>query len=143
MLKTLLLGLRLIMLILSGYEQVALENVALRQQLDIFKRNAPRPKLRRRDRLFWIVLLRIWKDWKSALVLVRPDTVVSWHQKRFKRWWKLSQPQGPGRPQVHVEIRTLVRKMAAANPLWGAPRVHGELLKLGFDISERTVSRLM
>ena len=137
-------GLRLIMLVLSGCEQVALENVALRQQLSIFKRNLPRPKLFRRDRLFWIVLSRICKEWKSALMVVQPDTVVSWQRKRFKQyWWKLSQPKGPGRPQVRAEIRTLIRKMAAANPLWGAPRVHGELLKLGFDISERTVSRLM
>jgi putative transposase len=104
----------------------------------------PRPKLFRRDRLFWIVLSRICKEWKSALMVVQPDTVVSWQRKRFKRyWWKLSQPKGPGRPQVRAEICILIRKMAAANPLWGAPRVHGELLKLGFDISERTVSRLM
>jgi putative transposase len=140
MLQTLLLGLRLIILVLTGYEQVALENVALRQQLGIFKRNLPRPKLFRKDRLFWIVLSRICKEWKSALMVVQPDTVVSWQRKRFKRYrWKLSQPKGPGRPQVRAEIRILIRKMAAANPLWGAPRVHGELLKLGFDISERTV----
>ena len=86
----------------------------------------------------------IWNDWKSALVIVRPETVISWHRNRFKRYWRqLSQPKGPGRPRVTSETRKLVRTMAAANPLWGAPRVHGELLKLGFEISERTVSRLM
>src|SRR2546422_8092271 len=70
--------------------------------------------------------------------------IVGWHRKRFKRyWWRLSQYQGPGRPQISAEMRSLVRKIATANPLWGAPRVHGELVKLGFEISERTVSRLM
>jgi transposase InsO family protein len=84
------------------------------------------------------------EDWRTALVIVRPQTVISWQRKRFKRyWWKLSQPKGLGRPRVHDDIRKLVRAMAAANPIWGAPRVHGELLKLGFEISERTVSRLM
>src|SRR5262245_30624058 len=86
----------------------------------------------------------IWQDWKSALVIVRPETVISLHRKRFKRyWWKLSQPKQPGRPRTRSEIRKLIQTMATANPTWGAPRVHGELKKLGFKISERTVSRLM
>jgi putative transposase len=77
-------------------------------------------------------------------VFVQPETVTGWQRKRFKQyWWRLSQPRGPGRPRVYLEIRKLVRTMAAANPIWGAPRIHGELLKLGFEISERTVSRLM
>ena len=144
MLKTLILGLRLVMLLLSGCEQVALENVALRQQLGTFKRNLRRPKLLRRDRLFWICLTKIWTDWRSALVIVRPETVIDWQRKRFKQyWWKLSRPKGPGRPPVSSEVRILVLKMVTANPLWGAPRIHGDLLKLGFEISERTVSRLM
>jgi transposase InsO family protein len=121
-----------------------LENVALRQQLALFKRNVPRPKLNNRDRLFWIGLDMIWQNWKSALMIVRPDTVTSWHRKRFRRyWWKLSQPKQPGRPRTDSEIRKLIHTMATANPTWGAPRVHGELKKLGFEISERTVSRLM
>ena len=86
----------------------------------------------------------IWKNWKSALVIVRPETVISWQRKRFKRYWRtLSQSKERGRPGVSREIQQLVQTMAAANPLWGAPRVHGELLKLGFQVSERTVSRLM
>jgi putative transposase len=77
-------------------------------------------------------------------MIVRPETVIDWQRSRFKRyWWKLSRPKEPGRPRVPAEIRTLVRTMVAANPLWGVPRIHGELLKLGFEISERTVSRLM
>jgi len=88
-----------------------------------------------------MALKKIWKDWKTALVIVQPETVISWQRKRY--WWRLSRPKGPGRPRVLSEIRSLVRTMAAANPIWGAPRIYGELLKLGFEISERTVSRLM
>ena len=144
MLNAILLWIRFVILVLGGHQQVALENAALRQQLAVFKRDVKRPKLRRWDRLFWIGLRAIWKDWKSALVIVRPETVISWQQKRFKRyWWRLSQSKGPGRPRVSSEIRTLISNMAATNPFWGAPRVHGELLKLGYEISERTVSRLM
>jgi len=121
-----------------------LENAALRQQLAVFKRDVRRPKLRDRDRLFWTAMKMIWQDWKSALVIVQPEIAISWQRNRFTRYWrKLSQPKNPGRPPVGSELRKLVRRMAAANPSWGAPRVHGELLKLGFDISERTVSRIM
>ena len=144
MLNAIFVGIRFVILVLSGHGQVALENAALRQQLAVFKRDIKRPRLHRRDRLFWIGLRTIWKNWKSALVIVRPETVISWQRKRFKRyWWRLSQAKGPGRPPMSAEIRKLVRTMAAANVLWGAPRIHGELLKLGFEISERTVSRLM
>src|SRR4030095_13916714 len=98
-----------------------------------------RPRLRDRDRLFWIALKKLWKDWRSALEFVQPETVIAGPRKRFKRyWWRLSQPRGSGRPRVYSEIRRLVRTMAAANPIWGAPRIHGELLKLGFEISERS-----
>jgi hypothetical protein len=135
---------RFILLFLAGQKQVALENAALRRQLSVFKRNVPRPKLNNRDRLFWIGLRMIWQDWKSALMIVRPETVTCWHRKRFRQyWWKLSQSKQLGRPRTGCEIRKLIHAMATANPTWGAPRVHGELKKLGFNISERTVSRLM
>src|SRR5438270_5794854 len=144
MLNAIFVGIRFVILVLSGHRHVALENAALRQQLAVFKRDIKRPRLHRRDRLFWIGLRTIWKNWKSVLAIVRPETVISWQRKRFKRyWWRLSQAKGPGRPPMSTEIRKLVRTMAAANVLWGAPRIHGELLKLGFEISERTVSRLI
>jgi putative transposase len=142
-LNTIVVSIRFILL-LGGHHPITLENTALRQQLAVFKRNVPRPKLNNRDRLFWIGLYWIWQDWKSALIFVQPETVTSWHHKRFRRyWWKLSQAKHPGRPRTHPEIRDLIHTMAPANPTWGAPRVHGELKKLGFKISERTVSRLM
>ena len=144
MLKMVFSTLRFIVHILAGHKQLVLENAALRQQLAILKRDRPRPRLHCRDRLFWIFLMKIWKQWKTALVIVQPATVVNWQRRRFKRyWWKLSQKKGSGRPQVSAEVRKLVRTMSAANVTWGAPRIHGELLKLGFEISERTVSRLM
>src|SRR6476660_8030528 len=144
MLKAIFSTLRFIILVLAGHKEIALENAALRQQLTILKREQPRPKLRHRDRLFWIALMKIWKQWRTALVVVQPATVVSWQRRRFKQYWKkLSQKTSPGRPQVSSEVRKLVRTMAAANVTWGAPRIHGELLKLGFEVSERTVSRLL
>src|SRR5215813_13253742 len=144
MLNSVLLTIRFLILVFTGHKQVALENIALRHQLAVFTREKKRPRLRDRDRLLWIALKRLWKDWRTALAFVKPETVIGWQRKRFKRyWWRLSQPRRPGRRRVYLEIRKLVRTMAAANPIRGAPRIHGELLKLGFEISERTVSRLM
>ena len=144
MLKAIFSTLRFIILILAGHKEIALENAALRQQLTILKREQPRPKLRHRDRLFWVALMKIWKEWRTALIVVQPATVVSWQRRRFKQYWRrLSQKKGPGRPKVSAEVWKLVRAMAAANVTWGAPRIQGELLKLGFEVSERTVSRLM
>jgi len=123
---------------------LAVENLALRQQLAVMKRTAKRPKLQNSDRLFWILLSSFWRDWRSALIVVKPDTVVRWHRKGFKLFWTWkSHRRGTGRPTVSPEVKALIRKMAEANPFWGAPRIHGELLKLGISISERTVSSLM
>jgi putative transposase len=142
-----LIILRLVSLILAAFRlrsNLALENLALRQQLAILKRRHPRPKLRMSDRAFWLVLSRAWSHWRETLVIVKPETVVRWHRRRFALYWtRLSRRNGPGRPGKDREIRDLIRRIAIANVLWGAPRVHRELLKLGFDISERTVSRWM
>jgi len=123
---------------------LALENLALRQQLAIMKRSNKRPRLHIRDRLLWVVLSRLWSGWQDALIVVKPDTVVRWHRKGFKLFWRFkSRLRGPGRPPISPDVRDLIRRMAEANPLWGAPRIHGELLKLGIEICERTVSNLM
>src|SRR5215831_10006755 len=132
MLNAILVAVRFVILAFSGHKQVVLENAALRQQLAVFKRNVPRPKLNNRDRLFWIGLYMIWQDWKSPLIFVRPETVTSWQQKRCKRyWWKFSHAKPAGRPRTWPEIRKLIQTLGAANPTWGAARVHGELKKLG------------
>ena len=139
--------LKLIFNILLGPQKdsdLALENLALRQQLAILKRPKKRPQIRTKDRLFWIMLSRFWSNWQEPLIVVKPETVIRWHRKGFKLFWKFkSRRKGPGRPPISPEIRDLILKMAKANPLWGAPRIHGELLKLGIEISERTVSNLM
>jgi putative transposase len=139
---TLLLHLlRLLPFLVGGHRHLALEHLAPRQQLAVYKRSNPRPKLRTTDRLFWAGRARVWTCWRQTLVIVSPDTVLRWQHRRFREYWtRLSgRPRG-GRPPVSTEIAALVRKMAAANPLWGAPRIHGELLKLGIDVA---VSRLM
>ena len=144
MITLLLHVLRLLPFLFGGYRQLAVENLALRQQLAVYKRTTARPKLRTTDRLFWIWLARVWAGWRQALVIVSPDTVLRWQRRRFREHWtKLSDRPRLGRPPISAETAALIRKMAATNPLWGAPRIHGELLKLGIDVAERTVSRLL
>jgi putative transposase len=122
---------------------LALENLALRQQLAVLKRKGV-PRLRKKDRLFWVVLSRLWAPWRRALHMVKAETVVGWQRKGFSAYWaRISPRKSGGRPPASSAVRTLIRRMAAANAFWGAPRIHGELLKLGIEISERTVSRLM
>lgn len=120
-----------------------LENLALRQQLLTLKRRNKRPRLTGLDRLFWIVAKRRWSRWKGALVVVTPETVVRWHRAGFRLYWRWrSRHRGTcGRKRLPQETRELIFRMVAENPTWGAPRIHGELMKLGFDLSERTVSR--
>lgn len=94
----------------------------------MFKRPVPRPKLRGRDRFFWAWLSKAWTGWRTALVIVTPDTVLRWQRRRFRRHrTRLSSRPNGGRPQVHAGIKALIIRMATANPLWGAPRIHGEL----------------
>ena len=144
MLELLVLVGRALTLACRGHQEVVLENIALRQQLRAVKRTTKRSTLRPRDRLFWILLARLWRNWRTALVLVQPDTVVRWHRDWLRRrWTRRSSPAPGGRPPINPQIRALVREMAIANPLWGAPRIHGELRMLGLDVSERTVSRLL
>ena len=122
-----------------------LENLALRQQLVALKRKRPRPTVAVFDKLFWVLARRFWSGWKDALIVVTPETVVRWHRAGFRLYWKLvSKVRKPiGRRQTPKQVRELIFRMVAENPTWGAPRIHGELLMLGFDISERTISRWM
>ncbi len=144
MLASFVVVLRSLALLCCGHRAVALENLALRQQLAVFRRTVKRPPLRHKDRLFWILLATTWRHWRTAVLVVQPDTVVRWHRQWLRRrWTRRSAHPRPGRPTTNAAIRRLVAQMGAANPLWGAPRIHGELGKLGVDISERTVSRLL
>ena len=121
-----------------------LEVLALRQQLATMKRNSSRPSLRSADRLFWVLLSRLWPDWRATLVIVKPETVITWHRKGFRLFWTWkSRRWRGGRAPVPREVRDLIRRMSRENPLWGAPRIHGELLKLGIEVSEATVSKYL
>ena len=136
---------RLLFLLFRGHQAIALENLALRQQLAIYKRGNKRPRLARRDRWFWILFSRVWEGRRRALIMVHPDTVVRWHRQRFrKNWADLSnRRRKPGRPPTDIQIRERIRTVATENPLWCAPRIYGELLKVRIAISERTVSRIL
>jgi transposase InsO family protein len=120
-----------------------IELMAVRHQLAVLRRQRPgRPQLSSLDRLLWVWLYRIWPQVTDAMVLVKPVTVVQWHRKGFRFYWRW-RSRRPGRPKIGTEIRALIRRMSRANPLWGAPRIHGELLKLGIKISQATVGRWM
>jgi putative transposase len=120
-----------------------LENLALRQQLATLVPRR-RPLIRPADRAFWVALRRLWSGWADALVIVKPETVIRWHLAGFRLYWRWLSSRGKrgGRPAVAREVRDLIRRMATEN-LWGAPRIHGELLRLGFMVSERSVSRYL
>jgi hypothetical protein len=121
---------RFLRLLLSGHQAVALENAALGLQLAAFQRKRRRPVLTTVDRLFWIALRCLWSGWRGPLLYVQPDTVVRWQRERFRQFWaRLSKPhrRPRGRPATGSEIRRLIEGMVSANPLWRAPRIHGEL----------------
>ena len=126
-------------------QSLLLENLALRQQLVTLKRRHPRPSLGLLDKLFWVIARRVWSGWKQALLVVTPETVVRWHRAGFRMYWKLISRvrRQVGRKQTPKEIQELIFQMVAENPTSGAPRIHGELRVLGFDLSERTISRWM
>jgi hypothetical protein len=129
---------------LRNHTDLALENLALRQQLALLGRRSKRPQFGRLVRAFWVWLSNRWAGWRQTLYLVRPETVIRWHRQGFRTFWTWKSRRGRvGRPRVGSALADLVRTMALANPLWGAPRIHGELLKLGLDVSQRTVARLM
>jgi hypothetical protein len=121
----------------------AVEVLALRQQVAVLKRSRPRPPLRPLDRLFWTLLRATWSRWKDALVIVQPETVVGWHRAGFRLYWRWKSRRRGGRPKITEEIRVLIRRLAKENSDWGAPKIHGELQKLGFVLSERTVARYL
>ncbi len=121
--------------------ELATENLALRQQLAVQHRIAKRPRLRRRDRIFWVWLSRLWPGWQAALLIVKPDTVVRWHRQGFKLYWTWKSRRGRtgGRPKVDKEIRALIRRMSRENLTWGVPRIRAELALLGHEVSRSTV----
>jgi putative transposase len=114
-----------------------LEIIALRHQLAVVNRSR-RPRLRftAADRLLWAWLAQAWRDWRLAVLIVKPETVIAWHRRGFRLFWTWKSRRRTGRPGVPPDVRALIRELSTANPLWGAPRIHGELLKLGFAVSQ-------
>jgi putative transposase len=145
MLQYLTLCLGMFFRLFRARRALLLENLALRQQLVVLKRHHPRPSHCALDRFFWVAARRVWSDWKRSLIIVTPETVIRWHRAGFRLYWSLISRvrRQVGRKMTPKEVRDLIFRMVAENPTWGAPRIHIELLMLGFDISERTVSRWM
>jgi putative transposase len=121
------------------------EILALRYQLLVLQRSSRGHKLRlgSPDRAFWVSLSRLWTEWRSVLIIVKPETVIAWHRKGFRLYWTWKSRHPSGRPAVSSEVADLIRRMTLANPRWGTPRIHGELLKLGIQVSQATVAKYM
>ncbi len=125
-------------------ERLEAENLALRHQVTVLRRSAPeRLRLRSSDRCLLVWLYRLWPGVVNSIVIVKPDTVLRWHRRGFKAFWRWQSRGRPGRPRISKEIRDLIREVSLANPLWGAPRIHGELLKVGIDVAQSTVAKYM
>ena len=121
---------------------LAFENLLLRQQLAVLKERGGRPALSATDRSFWVLVSRLWPKWRGALHIVKPETVICWHREGFRRHWA-RKCRKKGRPGLDPRIKALIRQMSLANPLWDAPRIHGELLKLGIEASQTTVAKYL
>jgi hypothetical protein len=145
MFRFIVLSLGTLVRLLRARRSLLLENLALRQQLAVLKPRHPKPRIALLDKLFWVAVRRLWSRWKPSLIVVTPETVVRWHRAGFRLyWWLISRARTQvGRRPTSKEVRELIFQMVAENPTWGALRIHGELLMLGFDLSERTVSRWM
>ena len=129
--------------VLKDRTQLALENIALRQQLAVYKRTVKRPKIEDRDRIFWMSVMGMLKEWKEALVFVQPKTVVAWHRKGFRYYWRRKSRSKPGRPPISMAIILLIRRLSQENVLWGVPRMRDELALLGHQVAESTVAKYM
>ena len=119
------------------------ENLALRHQLVVLQRSVPRPKLRQSDRVFWVWLSQLWRGWPSALLIIKPETVIRWHKQGFRLYWRWKSRANRGRPCTDREVRDLIRRMSRENPTWGTPRIQSELRLLGHDIADSTVAKYM
>src|SRR5262249_42111707 len=120
------------------------ENAALRRQLIILRRKVHGcVQLTNSDRLFFIQLYRWFPSVLKSITIVRPETLVRWHRAGFRRYWRWKSRDLGGRPQIDADLRALIRRMSVDNPLWGAPRIHGELLKLGFEVAQSSVAKYM
>ena len=137
-----LLVLRVLPALFRTRREQAIVEMALRQQLAIYSAKRSRPRLTALDRSFWVALSRIWPRWKACLVIVQPETVVRWHRRGFRLYWRSISKRGPGRPPISSELQALIRRFASENG-WRARKIQAELEKLGFSVSLVTVSRYL
>jgi hypothetical protein len=133
----------LLQLLLRSRAALAAENLVLRQQVAVLQRSVKLPRLHRRDRIFWVWLSRLWRGWRSSLLIVQPATVIRWHRQGFRLYWRWKSRGRCGRPKLDVEIRTLIRRMSRDNPTWGRRRIRSELHLLGYEVAELTVAKYM
>ena len=119
--------------------QLKLEILVLTKQIEILHRSNPKLKVKRFDRLFFGLMMDLLSNWKERMFIVKPETVIKWHRTAFKFYWRWKSKSKGGRPKVTREVINLIKQIANENPSWGAPRIHGELKKLGFNLSESTV----
>ena len=130
--------------LLKSRRQLTLENLALRQQVAMLRQSVKRPQVSWFDRVFWVLFAQFVERWRTMLHALNPDTVTRWHRKGFRRYWYWKSRQRlRGRPSIDKALRLLIREMQSSNVGWGAPRIHGELLKLGIEVSQATVSKYM
>ena len=142
MVETLKTVLGTLLLLFQSRSRLQVEILVLRQQLNVLRRTAPkRVRLRAVDRLLFVLLYRLWPGILGSIVLLQPDTIVRWHRRGFRALWWWKSRRRLGRPGITKDTRDLIREISRANPLWGAPRVHGELLKLAVDVSQSTVAK--
>ena len=131
---------------LRGQAALQTENIALRHQLTVLQRTqlTKRPVLKPADRCLWVWLSRLWSEWRSTLIIVLPETVIGWHRQGFRWYWTWKIRHGKaGRPQVPKQIRDLIRTMSRENPIWGAPRIHSELMKLEIKTWQAAIAKYM
>jgi len=129
--------------LLQSRAALVAENLALRHQIVILQRSVKRPRLHRRDRVFWVWLSRLWRGWRSSLIVVQPETVIRWHRQGFRLYWRWKSRSRCGRPKLDLEIRALIRRMSRDNPTWGRRRIRSELHLLGYEVAELTVAKYM
>jgi len=133
----------LVRLLIEDRKRLMLENLALRQQLAVLKRSVSRPRIEDSDRIFWILMRRMLKEWKETLLFVKPDTVLKWHRRGFRYYWRRKSHGVPGRPPISMEVIHLIRRMSIENVLWGAPKIASELALLGHKVAASTVAKYM
>ena len=129
--------------LLKSRAALVTENLALRHQIVVLQRSVKRPRLHRRDRIFWVWLSRLWRGWQSSLIVVQPETVIRWHRQGFRLYWRWKSRSRCGRPKIDPEIRALIRRMSRENPTWGRRRIRSELYLLGYEVAELTVAKYM